>query len=256
MSIREAAQKAVDDLQRIVDSTRPPTLHITKQILVQGFIEPLRTVLAEKQPELRVSAGRVADYCYDEDRSFEDAESFILAALQSAVDAAKEEQREADAKTVAEIRKSMSDALGGMGPGSSVWGNRQWDKGYCAGIIAALTAFDIRSQAIRGLAARLRSAGETPDASDGHDLSRYAFATYGHDARLYNGIHDFESRLQAKADIGITAEELAEIIEQQQSLEGFSGGGIGFEDCERLDFYRNKWPRLIAIIQRILEVKP
>lgn len=145
MSIREAAQKAVDDLQRIVDSTRPPTLHITKQILVQGFIEPLRTVLAEKQPELRVSAGRVADYCYDEDRSFEDAESFILAALQSAVDAAKEEQREADAKTVAEIRKSMSDALGGLGPESSVWGNRQWDKGYCAGILAALTAFDTKA---------------------------------------------------------------------------------------------------------------
>jgi hypothetical protein len=40
------------------------------------------------------------------------------------------------------IRDGLVKAYGGMGPGSPVWSNTQWDKGYVAGIRAAITAFD------------------------------------------------------------------------------------------------------------------
>ncbi len=40
------------------------------------------------------------------------------------------------------IRKRVVSVYGGMGKGSAIWGNSPWDKGWTAGIQAALTAFD------------------------------------------------------------------------------------------------------------------
>ena len=40
------------------------------------------------------------------------------------------------------IRAAMVSVFGGMGKGSSIWGQGQWDKGWTAGVQAALLAFD------------------------------------------------------------------------------------------------------------------
>lgn len=40
------------------------------------------------------------------------------------------------------IRSAIVAVFGGMGKGSAIWGNSPWDKGWTAGIRAALTAFD------------------------------------------------------------------------------------------------------------------
>lgn len=40
------------------------------------------------------------------------------------------------------IRGAIVSVFGGMGAGSSIWGSTQWDKGWSAGIQAALLAFD------------------------------------------------------------------------------------------------------------------
>jgi len=40
------------------------------------------------------------------------------------------------------IRMAMVNVYGGMGSGSAIWGHGQWEKGWCAGIQAAILAFD------------------------------------------------------------------------------------------------------------------
>jgi len=56
---------------------------------------------------------------------------------------AEQQRREAAAwKRIPDIRKAINSCFGGMGPGSTIWGNTQWDKGFAAGVLAALTAFD------------------------------------------------------------------------------------------------------------------
>jgi hypothetical protein len=40
------------------------------------------------------------------------------------------------------IRAAMVSVYGGMGKGSAIWGQGQWDKGWTAGIRAAILAFD------------------------------------------------------------------------------------------------------------------
>jgi hypothetical protein len=40
------------------------------------------------------------------------------------------------------IRKAINDCFGGMGKGSAIWGQGQYEKGFCAGVLAALTAYD------------------------------------------------------------------------------------------------------------------
>jgi hypothetical protein len=40
------------------------------------------------------------------------------------------------------IRAAMVSVFGGMGNGSAIWGQGQWDKGWIAGIQAAILAFD------------------------------------------------------------------------------------------------------------------
>jgi hypothetical protein len=63
--------------------------------------------------------------------------------------AALSTEAEAHASTIAKnevllsnIRKAIVDRLGGMGNGSAIWSNGQWDKGWVAGITSALDAFD------------------------------------------------------------------------------------------------------------------
>lgn len=41
-----------------------------------------------------------------------------------------------------QVREEIVKTFGGMGKGSSIWSNSPYDKGRCAGITAALTAFD------------------------------------------------------------------------------------------------------------------
>lgn len=45
-------------------------------------------------------------------------------------------------KTLDRLRAAMVEAFGGMGKGSAIWGSTQWDKGWTAGIQAAILAFD------------------------------------------------------------------------------------------------------------------
>lgn len=40
------------------------------------------------------------------------------------------------------IRAAMVFVFGGMGKGSAIWGQGQWDKGWTAGVQAAILAFD------------------------------------------------------------------------------------------------------------------
>jgi len=40
------------------------------------------------------------------------------------------------------IRAAMVAVFGGMGSGSAIWGQGQWEKGWTAGIQAAILAFD------------------------------------------------------------------------------------------------------------------
>jgi hypothetical protein len=40
------------------------------------------------------------------------------------------------------IRAAMVSVYGGMGPKSAIWGQGQWDKGWTAGVQAAILAFD------------------------------------------------------------------------------------------------------------------
>jgi len=48
----------------------------------------------------------------------------------------------------ARLRKAITEALGGIGPGASCWGHTQYDKGYSAGGAVALTAFDAAIDAV------------------------------------------------------------------------------------------------------------
>ena len=61
-------------------------------------------------------------------------------------------QRDAAIKALAEdrarLRKAITEALGGIGPGASCWGHTQYDKGYSAGGAVALTAFDAAIDAV------------------------------------------------------------------------------------------------------------
>jgi len=54
---------------------------------------------------------------------------------------------------LAEARNRIVSKFGGMGQGSTIWGNTQWDKGYAAAITAVLADFDnaarIRAEADR-----------------------------------------------------------------------------------------------------------
>lgn len=45
-------------------------------------------------------------------------------------------------ETLMKLRPAIVRLFGGMGPGSAIWSHGQYEKGYCAAIIAALTAFD------------------------------------------------------------------------------------------------------------------
>lgn len=51
-----------------------------------------------------------------------------------------------DRELLERLRVAINHVFGGMGSGSTIWGNTQWDKGYSAGVLAALTAFDTERQ--------------------------------------------------------------------------------------------------------------
>lgn len=86
MSIREAAEKliaVIDAEGRLFDIDEP--------------VANLRAAIAEKQPGLDQIAANLSDSivgCHDGHKRF----ALILAALQAAVDVAKKEQREVDAR--------------------------------------------------------------------------------------------------------------------------------------------------------------
>lgn len=52
------------------------------------------------------------------------------------------EVHEKEVERLDRIRSAIVAVFGGMGKGSSIWGHSQWDKGWVAGIQAALCAFD------------------------------------------------------------------------------------------------------------------
>jgi len=58
------------------------------------------------------------------------------------------ESRDRALSELAELRKRIITKFGGMGPGSTIWGNTQWDKGYCAAITVVLAEFDAARAAI------------------------------------------------------------------------------------------------------------
>lgn len=48
------------------------------------------------------------------------------------------------------VRKAINDCFGGMGRSSALWSNATYDKGWTAGVLAALTAFDTAIKTLNG----------------------------------------------------------------------------------------------------------
>lgn len=89
---------------------------------LQSSVEALQGDIARKD---RTIFAINEEYCQQRDE---------LEAIRSSRDALR--------KQVEAIRAEIVKTFGGMGSGSPIWGRTQYDKGYCAGIQAALTAFD------------------------------------------------------------------------------------------------------------------
>jgi hypothetical protein len=76
-----------------------------------------------------------------------DQESYVSAIEQATRNGATNFYRDPDTfeetdKTLDRLRAAMVDVFGGIGKGSPIWGSTQWDKGWTAGIQAAILAFD------------------------------------------------------------------------------------------------------------------
>lgn len=54
------------------------------------------------------------------------------------------------------VRKGIADCLGGMYPGSSIWSNHLYDKGWCNGVTTALSVFDRLLAAIEVSTVRIK----------------------------------------------------------------------------------------------------
>jgi hypothetical protein len=72
-----------------------------------------------------------------------DQESYFVAVEQAKVNGASHFYRDPEShEHLDRIRAAMVGVFGGMGKGSAIWGQGQWDKGWTAGIQAAILAFD------------------------------------------------------------------------------------------------------------------
>ncbi len=76
-----------------------------------------------------------------------DQDSYISAVEQAKLNGASHFYRDPESieqaiKALDRIRQSMVGCFGGMGQGSAVWRDGQWERGWVAGIQAALLAFD------------------------------------------------------------------------------------------------------------------